>query len=208
MSIWHQRWNEGRIGFHRLEANATLTDYWSKLRVSSSSSVLVPLCGKSLDMHWLSQQGHSVIGVEMVQKAITEFFKDWKKQPVTVANKSSYEKIALYHADFFSVQPDEVPIASWYDRAAMVALPSSLRAAYVEQILHLTSADARGLLVTFDYPQKEMHGPPFALPDSEVETLFSPTCNLERIHFVDLTEEEDRSLSRCTLSVYLLTRHS
>ena len=144
----------------------------------------------------------------MVEKAITEFFEDWKKQPVIEANKSSYEKIALYHADFFSVQPSEAPIASWYDRAAMVALPSSLRAAYVEQVLHLTSADAKGLLVTFDYPQEEMQGPPFALSDSEVEKLFTPTCNVERIHFIDLTEEEDRSLSRCTLSVYLLARHS
>lgn len=210
MSIWHQRWNDNRIGFHRLEANPTLTDHWSKLSLASDAKVLVPLCGKSLDMHWLNHQGHTVVGIELVEKAIKQFFDDasilalLETKPTGI--KYSTENIHLYHADFFKVQPDEMPIDAWYDRAALVALPSTMRQAYVEQLLDLTTKDSKGLMVTFDYPQDEMQGPPFALPDSEVESLFSQHFTVERVQWTDVLEEEQRDLTRCSLSVFVLTR--
>lgn len=210
MSIWHHRWDENRIGFHRLEANPTLTDHWDKLCLQSNAKVLVPLSGKSLDMHWLSQQGHTVTGIEFVEKAIIQFFQDWSTSPVQENRESgmrySAERIHLYHADFFTVEPDEMPFDAWYDRAALVALPASLRHAYVEKLCSLVSEDAKGLMVTFDYPQEEMQGPPFALSDLEVDALFSPYFTLERLQFTDLTQEEERDLSRCSLSVFLLQR--
>jgi len=61
-------------------------------------------------------------------------------------------------------------------------------------------------MVTFDYPQNEMQGPPFALPDSEVESLFSKDFHVQRIQWNDLLEEEQHDLSRCSLSVFVLTR--
>jgi len=210
MSIWHQRWNENRIGFHRQEVNPTLSDHWSKLALADNANVLVPLCGKSLDLHWLNQHGHTVVGVEMVKKAIDQFFQDASMTPDVEQKendmKFSSNDIHLYHADFFNVQPDESPFDAWYDRAALVALPSSMRQEYVEQLLNLTSGTAKGLMVTFDYPQHEMQGPPFALPDKEIEQLFSPNFHVERIEFTDLTEDENRDLSLCTRSVFLLIR--
>ena len=210
MSIWHQRWSENRIGFHRAIANPALTEHWSKLQLDSSSNVLVPLCGKSLDMHWLAQQGHFVNGIEYVEKAVNEFFEDWSKEPLKtsrdVGEKFSAENINLYLADFFKVEPDEAPFSAWYDLAALVALPPSLRTQYVEQLRKLTTADAKGLMVTFDYPKEEMQGPPFALSDEDVEHYFGPFFEIERLQFTDLTEEEDRELSRCSLSVFMLKR--
>lgn len=210
MSIWHQRWDENRIGFHRLEANPTLTDHWSKLGLESTTNVLVPLCGKTLDIHWLVQQGHPVTGIEFVEKAVTQFFQDWSKKPIRQArdsgDKYSLEQINIYQADFFEVKPDEAPFSAWYDRAAMVALPPSLRPEYVEQLLALTTPDAKGLMVTFDYPKNEMQGPPFALSDKDVEEFFGHSFKIERLQFIDLTEEEDRDLSHCNLSVFMLTR--
>ena len=210
MSIWHQRWNENRIGFHRLEANPTLDEHWSSLSLENSAKVLVPLCGKSLDMHWLHEQGHTVVGIELVEKAVKQFFEDASASAVVdkkpTGTKYSTESIHIYHADFFEVQPDEAPFDAWYDRAALVALPSSMRQAYVEQLCNLTSKGSQGLMVTFDYPQNEMQGPPFALPDSEVESLFSKHFQVLRIQWSDLLEEEQRDLSRCSLSVFVLTR--
>ena len=212
MSIWHQRWDENRIGFHRLETNPTLSDHWSKLSLPSNASVLVPLCGKSLDMHWLDQQGHTVVGIELVEKAVKQFFDDasmlTEEESKHSGNKYSAGKIHLYHADFFEVQPDETPFDAWYDRAALVALPSNIRPAYVEQLCQLTAANSKGLMVTFDYPQSEMQGPPFALPDTEVEQLFSEHFEVERVQWTDLKEEEQRELSRCSLCVFILTRKS
>ena len=210
MSIWHQRWNEDRIGFHRLEANPTLSEHWSSLALENNASVLVPLCGKSLDMHWLHEQGHTVVGIELVEKAVKQFFEEASTTAVMdkkiTGTKYSTESIHIYHADFFEVQPDEVPFDAWYDRAALVALPSSMRPAYVEQLHNLTSKGSQGLMVTFDYPQNEMQGPPFALPDSEVESLFSKHFHVQRVQWSDLLEEEQRDLSRCSLSVFVLTR--
>tara|TARA_B100001778_G_scaffold61175_1_gene47640 strand:+ start:2847 stop:3482 length:636 start_codon:yes stop_codon:yes gene_type:complete len=210
MSIWHQRWNENRIGFHRSLANPALTEHWSKLELDSSSHVLVPLCGKSLDMHWLTQQGHSVSGIEFVEKAVKEFFDDWAKKPQKTSTKFGEKftagNIHLYQADFFKVQPDDAPFSAWYDRAALVALPPSLRTQYVEQLRKLTTPDAKGLMVTFDYPKEEMQGPPFALSDEDVEYFFRPFFEIERLQFTDLTEEDGRELSRCSLSVFMLTR--
>lgn len=210
MSIWHQRWDENRIGFHRLETNPNLDDHWSSLALANGAKVLVPLCGKSLDMHWLHAQGHTVVGIELVEKAVKQFFQDASvtaavKQKPT-GTKYSTENIHLYHADFFEVQPDEAPFDAWYDRAALVALPSSMRQTYVEQLCKLTAANSKGLMVTFDYPQNEMQGPPFALPDSEVETLFSKHFHVERVQWSDLLEEQQGELSRCSLSVFVLTR--
>ncbi len=161
-------------------------------------------------MHWLSQQGHGISGVEFVEKAVKEFFEDWSKVPsqtsVKFGEKFAAENINVYLADFFKVQPDEAPFSAWYDRAALVALPVSLRTQYVEQLQKLTTSDAKGLMVTFDYPKDEMQGPPFALSDEDVEHFFSPFFHIERLQFTDLTEEEDRDLSRCSLSVFMLTR--
>ncbi len=210
MSIWHQRWNENRIGFHRSLANPALTEHWSKLELDSSSHVLVPLCGKSLDMHWLAQQGHSVSGIEFVEKAVKEFFDDWAKKSLQTSTKFGEKftagNINLYQADFFKVQPDDAPFSAWYDRAALVALPPSLRTQYVDQLRKLTTPDAKGLMVTFDYPKEEMQGPPFALSDEDVEYFFRPFFEIERLQFTDLTEEDGRELSRCSLSVFMLTR--
>ena len=210
MSIWHQRWDENRIGFHRSEANPTLTDHWAKLEHESSTDVLVPLCGKSLDMHWLIEQGHCVTGIEFVEKAVVQFFQDCSVAPILESRnegtKYSTGDIKIYQADFFQVQPDESPFSAWYDRAALVALPPSLRTQYVDQLRKLTTPDAKGLMVTFDYPKEEMQGPPFALSDDEVKELFGPYFSIERLQFTDLTEEEERDLSRCSLSVFVLTR--
>ena len=39
-------------------------------------SVFVPLCGKTLDMVWLCQQGHTVVGCELSEIAALDFFKE------------------------------------------------------------------------------------------------------------------------------------
>ncbi|MDP6963217.1 MAG: thiopurine S-methyltransferase, partial [Planctomycetota bacterium] len=67
---WKQRWADGRTGWHRDDVNPHLIEYWSRLGVASSSKVLVPLCGQSLDLHWLADQGHEVVGVEASELAL------------------------------------------------------------------------------------------------------------------------------------------
>ncbi len=71
---WRQRWQEGRIGFHLEETHPALVKHWPELGVADGTKVLVPLCGKSLDMRWLADRGHPVLGIELAPEAIEQFW--------------------------------------------------------------------------------------------------------------------------------------
>jgi len=62
--FWHNKWQSGEIGFHLEDVNPALVKHWPSLDIDKDCEVLVPLCGKTLDMVWLRQQGHTVLGVE------------------------------------------------------------------------------------------------------------------------------------------------
>ncbi|MBM65362.1 MAG: thiopurine S-methyltransferase [Myxococcales bacterium] len=208
--LWQQRWDEGRIGFHLDQFHPWLDQYWAEITDQSHDRVLVPLCGKSLDLRYLAVGGHPVVGVDIVPDAVEQFFAEWSVDP-TVAAGPGYRRfngnrVSLYAGDFFGVEPEEGLCDLWYDRAALVALPPSARPAYVERLLALTSATASGLLITFDYPADEMEGPPFALPDEEVAALFADSCTVERLAHEDLTADDGRDLSRCSRSAFRLRR--
>src|SRR5690606_22020225 len=63
--FWLERWREGRTHFHLERVTPLLQKYWPGLGLPKGSKVLVPLCGKTLDMVWLAEQGHKVLGVEL-----------------------------------------------------------------------------------------------------------------------------------------------
>ena len=81
-SFWHERWNDNRIGFHLDAPNPLLLHHWPALQVPQGASVLVPLCGKTQDLHFLHEKGHQCSGVEMVESAVRDFFAEWGHEPV------------------------------------------------------------------------------------------------------------------------------
>ena len=210
MEFWHQKWSNQQIGFHRPVVNDLLAQHWASLNCSPASNVLVPLCGKSLDLHWLATKGHSITGVELVKQAVEAFFQEAGTHPeieaVGTILRYNHDSITILQGDFFSVSPDLAGCDAWYDRAAMVALPSEWRARYVDQIHALTQPGAVGLMITFTYPQDQMQGPPFSLPNEEVMALFDTRFEVELLDQVNLIEEKQRGLSSLTSSVYKIRR--
>src|ERR1700678_2469778 len=73
---WHARWRSGRIGFHSSEVACPLIQHWPMLSLPRSSTVFVPLCGKSLDLLWLRDQQHNVVGLELSEIAVESFFAE------------------------------------------------------------------------------------------------------------------------------------
>ena len=210
MELWHQRWFNNQIGFHRLVANDLLVKHWPSLECQPEANVLVPLCGKTLDMHWLNEQGHKITGVELVEKAVRSFFDEAQLTP-HVESKGEHtifttEDITIIQGDLFALPETMANCQAWYDRAAMVALPSEVRANYVEQIHSLCSPGAVGLMITFAYPQEQMQGPPFSLPDEEVFEVFSEGFEVELLESINLEDEKDRGLSQITSSVFKIKR--
>ena len=79
--FWHKKWASNQIGFHLPEVNPYLQRHWPELRSRQTARVLVPLCGKSLDLAWLAGRGHQVLGVELSEKAIEDFFSEHQIEP-------------------------------------------------------------------------------------------------------------------------------
>lgn len=175
--FWHQRWQEGRIGFHQDTVTPLLREHWSALALPRGSQVFVPLAGKSLDLAWLAAQGHRVLGVELSPLAVEQFFAEHRLAPQV--HESRYGRhycagnIELICGDAFGLDAEALAdCAAVYDRAALIALPPPLRRRYVHELYARLPADCRGLLITLEYPQHEKHGPPFSVPEREVRELY------------------------------------
>jgi thiopurine S-methyltransferase len=211
MEYWHNRWDTLQLGWHRDEFNDLLEKHWFSINPPKDCEVLVPLCGKSLDMIWLAKQGYKVVGLELVQQAIETFFQENNLESSTIKvdkhTKYSSTPFTIFQGDIFDLQSGMIQADAWYDRAAMVALPNSVRQQYVKQIYNQTKPGAVGLLITFSYPEDEMEGPPFSLPDHLVMDYFSNGFEVECLEKIDLEDEKDRGLSNVKSSVFKITRN-
>lgn len=212
--FWHDRWQQNQIGFHQDAINLHLQQFWPKLGIALGHAVFVPLCGKSVDMLWLRAQGYAVVGVELSPLAVQAFFSENGLQATTTTQDrySVYEAdgIRLYCGDFFDLTAEDMKgVRAVYDRASLIALPPDMRPAYAAHMRQLLVAGTKILLVTFDYPQHEMNGPPFSVQESEVRALYGDHCTIECIHTADILEQEtrfrDRGVTRMQEKVYLLT---
>lgn len=191
--FWHKRWSTNQIGFHLPEVNPYLQRFWPQLGVEQGSRVLVPLCGKTLDLLWLAQQGYSVLGVELSEKAAADFFLEHQLEP-SVSEEGAFKvfraaDIEIRCGDFFALSPEDVnDCTALYDRAALIALPGPMReryAAHLQKIL----PQCVGLLITLDYAQDEMPGPPFSVGDDEVQRLLGEVWRLEVLQEQDVLGE-------------------
>ena len=173
--FWRQRWRDNQIGFHQEQVTPLLEQYWPHTGVAAGARVFVPLCGKTLDMPWLAARGHRVLGVELSQMAVDQFFAEQGLVPEVRESQYGRHHVAgaieIVCGDVFAL--DATALAGCeavFDRAALIALPPALRRRYAEVHARLP-AGCRGLLVTLEYPQHEKSGPPFSVEEAEVDAL-------------------------------------
>jgi len=213
--FWQERWARNQIGFHLPEVNPYLQRHWPQLAVAEGSKVLVPLCGKSLDLMWLASQGLRVMGVELSEQAVEAFFNEQNLVP-RITRQGAFtvyqaDLIEVWCGDFFALDAEAlVGCAALYDRAALIALPPLMRAQYAEHLSRLLPAGCQGLLITLDYDQTQKAGPPFAVTDDEVKVLFGPGWTLETLQEQDVLGESwkfvQEGVTRLDERVYRLTK--
>lgn len=213
--FWHDRWQKQEIGFHQTETHDLLEKYWPTLGLPQGSAVFVPLCGKSLDMVWLVQQGHKVIGAELSAIAVDAFFAERGLVPqekavgsFTVKSAGPYE---LWLGDVFEMPGDAVAeIAGTYDRAALIAFPPEMKPRYAEKLTALQPAKAPILLITLDFDQSQMAGPPFTTPRTQVESFYGNRFEITELENRDALVRdpflEKRGLKALQEHVYRLRR--
>lgn len=208
--FWHQKWADNKIGFHQIDVNNLLTDYWHALHPKREERVLVPLCGKSEDLVWLAEKHDEVQGVELSPIAVRAFFAEHFYTPLVTQINGQHElyqfdELSIYTGDYFTAPLEPVDLV--YDRAALVALPQEMRAEYVNRLTQLLRPGGRILLVSLDYDQNEMSGPPFSVPQAEIETLFTG-FRVTRLQRDDSEAKQpkrgDKALSRFAEEVWLI----
>lgn len=213
-NYWLDRWKDENIGFHQNDINPYLCQYWQTLHLTPGSEVFVPLCGKSRDMLWLREQGHSVLGVELSAIAVQAFFKENNIRPEHDRIKEEFDRfkangISILCGDFFNLSKDDLnKVGAVYDRASLVALPPEMRKRYAHHLMKTLPPATQVLLITFDYPQSEMSGPPFAVSTGEVEMLYHKHADVRQLAQFDVLEQnanfQERGLSRIQESIFFL----
>jgi len=187
ISYWKSRWRKNNTGWHMDQVYPPLPEIWTRTSVTSNACVLVPLCGKSLDLHWLAERVDRVVGVEASQKALQNLMQS---HPEPFSEDSSHgfrryrsQNIELWEGDFLQLPASEIPKPDIiYDKAAMVALPQDMRSRYAQKLLDCCKNDTRVLLQTFEYNQDEMNGPPFSVDEDELRKHFGHQFSLKLMH--------------------------
>ncbi|MCF8059635.1 MAG: thiopurine S-methyltransferase [Bacteriovoracaceae bacterium] len=180
--FWKQAWFEGRTGFHRSEYHPQLLEFFPLFEAKNEQSILVPLCGKTKDLTWLSHQNLYVQGIELSEKAVREYFSDNSIENYNVEdNTYTHQNLTLEVGDFFHHEKPE-GYDYIYDRAAIVALPPSMRVDYSAHCLSLLKPGGKILLITFEYDQSKLDGPPFCVPEKEVNQLYAKEGTIELLN--------------------------
>jgi thiopurine S-methyltransferase len=213
--FWYQRWALDQIGFNQPQANPYLQRFWPELGVKKGERVFVPLCGKSVDLTWLVEQGLWVVGVELSEKAVADYFSERNVQPQVEQRGAftvfSHQKCEIWCGDFFKLKARDIGNCSvLYDRAALIALPPEMRWRYVQHLNKILPADCRGLLITLDYDQSQVAGPPFSVAEDEVIQLLSLEWRLKVIAEENVLQQSrkfmDAGATRLSEQAYSLFR--
>jgi len=216
-SFWQQRWRDNQIGFHQDQVTPLLRQYWPVLALPASSRVFVPLAGKTLDMAWLAAQGHRVLGVELSQIAIDQFFAAHGLTPTRHASRYGVHHVAgnieLVCGDAFALDAELLSdCAAVFDRAALIALPPDIRRRYASELYSRLPAGCRGLLITLEYPQHEKAGPPFSVDETEVDALYAGDWQIVLLERRDILAEQPGfiadGVSALHTTVYQLRRRA
>ncbi len=199
--FWLNRWQRNKLGWHEDGVNRHLAEHWSSLELPEHARVLVPLCGKSLDLLWLASRGHPVLGIDISPLAAEQFFAESQLEPRIDAfgpfQRYQVDEITLLVGDFFELHREQVAgISAVYDRASLVALPPEMRPRYARHLAALLPPGVGSLLITLEYEQSHMKGPPFAVLEPEVCALLEADFQVETLSVVGALAENPRFRAR------------
>ncbi len=173
--FWEQAWADGRTRFHGDRPNPNLVSFGPQV-FAAGERILVPLCGKSHDLLWLSSRGHGVVGVELARLPLDEFIEEhqlqgtWHEQTFQVKG----QRLTLHHQDFFHHDGRYEGI---YDRACFVALTKDLRQRMAQRYKTLLAPGGKILLLTLQH--RDPGGPPFSVTAEEIEQYFGADFFIE-----------------------------
>ncbi|XP_069880601.1 thiopurine S-methyltransferase isoform X1 [Dipodomys merriami] len=215
---WQDKWVTGNTTFHQEKGNQLLKKHLETfLNGQSGLRVFFPLCGKAVEMKWFADLGHNVVGVEISELGIREFFKEQNLSyseeqlaeiPGATVFKSSSGNISLYCCSIFDLPRANIgQFDRIWDRGALVAINPDDRKRYTDIILSLLRKGFRYLLAVLSYDPTKHAGPPFYVTDAEIRRLFGTKCSISCLEKVDAFEERHKhwGIDYIFEKLYLLT---
>lgn len=211
--FWNERWKQGRLGFHKTEVGFALREHGEVL--GEDGRVLVPLCGKTVDLPYLAARGHEVVGVEFVRQAVAEFFTEQGLEPRVTDDAAGlrFESggITIWNSDFFAVADGALGrFQSILDRAALVAIDPARRSEYAAKLARLLEPGGRMLLVTLSYRQEAVSGPPWSVSPEQLRELYEDAFDIAQLESNVRTDMppafSEAGLDHLTEGVWSLTR--
>lgn len=187
--FWKNAWSERNIGFHMSETNPFLVHCLNEKVTHNSGPCLVPLCGKSLDMIYLRDQGYEVYGFEIARQGILEFFEE-NQIEFTITKEDNFEifksnNLTIYCGDFFKAERENLPdFKLIYDRASNIALPHEMRVNYYAKLKELKTAGTEMILMTMSGEDNGegkngiIIGPPFSIAKNETKKAYEDDCEV------------------------------
>jgi len=205
---WAGKWEADQTRWQRDTYHHTLLKFYEKY-LKGRGSVLVPLCGKTKDLHYLTGMGHETFGVEGIHKAIIEFASenadkvDFDAEKDTMefktfetfvgSDKKTHSAVKILRGDFFllgSVAPSK--FRGVWDRASLVAIEPTMRGSYAKTMGEAMAPGAVMLLSTFwrekGTPEAMRAGPPFSVSERDVRGMYE---GLDWVASVELLETID-----------------
>ena len=186
--FWHRLWDTNNIGFHNEEVNELFLKNFLQLDLNKNTRVFIPLCGKTVDIKWLLDNGYKVVGIELNENAIKELFKSLNLEAIISKHGSlllySAKNIDIFVGDIFELDKlvlGKVDIV--YDRGAIVALPSEIREKYTSVLVRITE-NAPQLIICYEYEQNLMQGPPFSVKEADLKDYYKDYYNFELMQAV------------------------
>jgi len=196
LQVWEQEYSSGETpSWHLTQVNEKLLTHMDELVGStkngqvSNRAILVPLCGKSLDMLHLYQQGHTVVGCDWIESVVIQFFSE-NNIPCTKSTleniegslyKSEDGRLRVYVCDFLLLTTDVVDVKfdSVLDSQSLTYINPRDRKQYVRAVRSLLKDEFRYLLVTIEYEPFAHRGRPHSISYNAVKELFGSFSNIK-----------------------------
>lgn len=111
LNFWGDNfWAKNLAPWHKSDPDEYLIKFEQRLFEGGRKRILLPLCGKSVDLKWLYDRGYEVVGVEGIPEAIEQFFTEAGIE----YSKSEFEgsgsiyqtldkRLAIVQANFFEL---------------------------------------------------------------------------------------------------------
>lgn len=188
---WLNVWERDDNAFSLPSVNPDVISYWPKL--PEGSRILVPLCGKSKDLLWLAEQGYQVIGVELSERTVVNFFRenkiDYLASAMSIHQKiyqAKHLSIKLIVGNFFDFQ--KPPFDALYDYASMLVLPKALRERYVKHCMMMLKPESSIVLTSLDYASVSEDELPFSITKEEVSEYWG--SSLKHVKHMDCRDDD------------------